>query len=68
MLKNVGIIFRISESLKKLEALRDYTFRQPFSEKFKMIEYKDMADTDRETFYNKVMELYETTVYELDTI
>ena len=60
--------FRISESLKKLEALRDYTFRQPFSEKFKMIEYKDMTDTDRETFYNKVMELYETTVYELNKI
>ena len=60
--------FRISESLKKLEVLRGYTFRQPFSEKFKMIEYKGMADTDRETFYNKVMELYETTVYELNKI
>ena len=62
--------FRISDILKRLEVLRGYTFRQPFSEKFKMIEYKDMTDTDtdRETFYNKVMELYETTVYELNKI
>ncbi len=60
--------FRTSDILKRLEVLKSYTFRQPFSEEFKMIEYKDMADTDRETFYNKVMELYETTVYELNKI
>ena len=60
--------YRISDILKRLEVLRGYTFRQPFSEKFKLVDYKDMKDIDRETFYNKVMELYENTVCELNKI
>ena len=60
--------FRTSDILKRLEVLRGYTFRQPFSEEFKMVDCEDMKAADRETFYNKVMELYETTVYELNKI
>ena len=60
--------YRISDILKRLEVLRGYTFRQPFSEKFKLVDYKDMTDIDRETLSSKVMELYENTVCELNKI
>lgn len=54
--------------IRELEVLKDYTFRQPFSKKYKTIDCNNMAGVDRETFDKKIMDLYQNTVNELNKI